>query len=304
MKVSVIICTYNREKFLKSALDSYKNQTLPSGDFEIIVVDNNSTDNTKTIMENFIEENPTLNVRYVFEENQGLSFARNRGIKEAAHEIIVFVDDDAEAENNFLENVKSHFETDENLIAAGGKVEPVFESGKEPQWLSPFLWGLVTKIDYGNKAKPFPKNKYPVGCNMEFRKDVFNKFGMFDTQLGRKGRVGLASEEKDIFERLKAAGAKIMYFPDISIRHHIDNYRLEKSYIIKLCYGIGISEKIRTSKKSFILYIFKLIEFIFKFIASLVIAAGYILKGEFEKAKYVVLFRYHILKGFFKKEYE
>ncbi len=304
MKVSVIICTYNREKFLKSALESYKNQSLENDKFEIIVVDNKSTDNTKNLVGEFIAENPSLNVRYVFEENQGLSYARNRGIIEAENEILVFVDDDAEVEKDFLKNIKTHFETDDEVKAIGGKVEPVFESGKEPDWLSPYLWGLVTKIDYGNKAKTFPGNKYPVGCNMSFRREVFDMFGKFDTELGRIGRVGLAGEEKDIFDRLKASGAKIMYFPDITVHHHIDDYRLEKPYIIKLCYGIGISEKIRTGKKNKIEYLLKLFEFIFKFLASLLIAAGYLLKGDFEKAKYVVLFRYYILKGFFKKKYE
>jgi len=304
MKISVIICTYNREKFLKLALDSYKNQTLQPEGFEIIIVDNNSTDNTKKIVQKFIGENPSLDVRYVFEERQGLSFARNRGIQEAKYEIITFVDDDAEAEKDFLKNLKSYFESDKKAMAVGGKVEPVFSSGKEPRWLSPYLWGLVTKIDYGNKVKPFPANKYPVGCNMSFRREVFEKYGKFDTELGRIGRVGLASEEKDIFERLKTSGAKIMYLPNITVHHHIDDYRLEKSYIIKLCYGIGISEKIRTRKINFVEYLKKLSEFIFKFFASVLIALGYILKGEFEKAKYVVLFRYYILKGFFKKENE
>ncbi len=304
MKISVVICTYNREKFLKPALDSYKNQTLQPEEFEIVVVDNNSTDNTKVIVQKFIEENPLLDVRYVFEERQGLSYARNRGIQEAKYEVITFVDDDAEVEKDFLKNLKTYFESDEKVMAVGGKVEPVFASGKEPAWLSPYLWGLVTKIDYGNKVKPFPANKYPVGCNMSFRREVFQKFGKFDTELGRIGRVGLASEEKDLFRRLKSGGAKIMYLPDITVHHHIDDYRLEKSYIIKLCYGIGISERIRTRKINVIEYFKKFIEYIFKLLASFLIAAGYILKGEFEKAKYVVLFRYYILKGFFKRDYE
>ncbi len=304
MKISVVICTYNREKFLKPALDSYKNQTLQPEEFEIVVVDNNSTDNTKVIVQKFIEENPLLDVRYVFEERQGLSYARNRGIQEAKYEVITFVDDDAEVEKDFLKNLKTYFESDEKVMAVGGKVEPVFASGKEPAWLSPYLWGLVTKIDYGNKVKPFPANKYPVGCNMSFRREVFQKFGKFDTELGRIGRVGLASEEKDLFRRLKSGGAKIMYLPDITVHHHIDDYRLEKSYIIKLCYGIGISERIRTRKINIIEYFKKFIEYIFKLFASFLIAAGYILKGEFEKAKYVVLFRYYILKGFFKRDYE
>ncbi len=304
MKISVIICTYNREKFLKLALDSYKNQTLSPEEFEIVVVDNNSTDNTKNIVEKFIEENPGLDVRYVFEEKQGLSFARNRGIQEAKYEIITFVDDDAEVENDFLKNIKGYFESNPGVVSIGGKVEPVFGGGSEPAWLSPYLWGLVTKIDYGDKIKPFPKNKYPVGCNMSFRKTVFDKFGMFDTELGRKGRVGLASEEKDVFERLKANGAGIVYLPNITVHHHIDDYRLEKSYIKKLSYGIGISEKIRTMKIGLTAFLLKFAEFVFKFFASLLIAGGYVLKGEFEKAKYVVLFRYYILKGFFKKEYE
>ena len=98
MKISIIICTYNRELYLPKCLEHLKNQTEAPSNFEIILVNNNSTDQTENICENFIAQNPQLITKYVKEMNPGLSFARNRGIKESKGDVLVFIDDDAMAE--------------------------------------------------------------------------------------------------------------------------------------------------------------------------------------------------------------
>lgn len=134
MKISVVICTYNRDKFLPECLDHLKKQDAEADDFEILIVNNKSTDNTKQISLEFIELNPRLNVRYVEE---------------------------------VVENPEYSGHT-----AFGGKVIPRYNPGKEPKWLTPYLEGLVSKVDLGDDRKPFEK-KYPAVCNMVLRADFF-----------------------------------------------------------------------------------------------------------------------------------
>src|SRR5687768_7478899 len=113
--ISVVICTYNRDKFIGEALNCLAKQTLSVDAFEIIVVDNNSTDNTVQIAKNFIATHPELNARYVLEPNRGLSFARNRGIQEAKAPIITYIDDDAEAEPGFLQSIADFMHADKTI---------------------------------------------------------------------------------------------------------------------------------------------------------------------------------------------
>lgn len=298
--ISIAVCTYNREKHIINALESLKNQSLNLNLYEIIIVDNNSTDNTPELVTNFINANPDINLRYFKEDQQGLSFARNRAITESISNIIAFIDDDAIVPENYLMNIKEFSDTHQNIDAFGGKVIPIYENGSEPKFMSRPIWGLVTKIDYGDKIREFPKNKYPVGCNMIIKREVLLNIGLFDTNLGRIGRIGLASEEKDLFERIKKNGGKIYYSPNIIVYHNIDNYRLEFDYIKKLSFGIGLSEKIRTNHIGFIELAKKFIEYIFKFIIAFIFALYFLINLEFKKAKYIILIRYFILLGFFK----
>src|SRR6185437_5653001 len=184
--ISVIICTYNREKFILMTLECLAIQNFPIKDFEIIIVNNKSTDGTKAICENFIKKHPDLNTNYVEEYNQGHSFARNRGIKEAKGEILTFLDDDAFAVPGFLKAINVFFLKNPSVDAIGGKVVPEFETGK-PNWMSPYLLPLVAALDMGKSVKEFKGKGFPVGANMSFRKSVFEKFGVFNSDLGRKG---------------------------------------------------------------------------------------------------------------------
>src|SRR6185295_3889232 len=118
--ISVIICTYNRDKFIGEALNCLAKQTLPAEDFEIIIVDNRSTDNTASIAKNFIADHPGLQARYVMEPNKGLSFARNRGIQEARASIITYIDDDAEVSPRFLESIINFMRGNSNVVGVGG----------------------------------------------------------------------------------------------------------------------------------------------------------------------------------------
>src|SRR4051794_25108925 len=172
-RISAVICTYNRERYLPTALASFKSQTINKEFFEIIIVDNNSNDNTANISKNFITENPSLNIKYFFEPKKGLSFARNRGLSEADSPVISYVDDDAILSPGYLEKMMRFFSQHQEVAGVGGKVIPQYEDGAEPAWMNKYLEGFVGKVDYGDTAKPFgAKMKYPAGCNMTYKKEV------------------------------------------------------------------------------------------------------------------------------------
>jgi len=295
-KISVAVCSYNRAKYLVDALKSLKNQNLKPDDYEIVIVDNNSSDATAEISKNFISENFRLNISYYRESRQGLSFARNKAITESKYDIITFIDDDAIAREDFLANILSFFKDHSDADALGGKVIPIYENGKEePLWLSKYLWGLVTKVDYGDEIKVFPTPKYPAGCNMSFKKEKLLKVGLFNTDLKIRG------DDKDIFAKLKKINAKVYYVPEVFVYHNVEENRLTKSFIKKLSIIIGNSERVRLANKGLMPLILKLFEYLFKLAAGFIIASSFIFKGQVEKAKYLIMVRWTILKGLFVK---
>lgn len=294
MKISVIICTYNREQFLPECFEHLKNQDAKAEDFEVLIVNNKSTDNTKQISQEFIKNHPELNIRYVEEHNAGLSFARNCGIENAQGDILCFIDDDGFAAPSYVTTVKSVASNPaySKYVAFGGKVIPRYNPGKDPKWLTPYLEGLVSKLDMGESRIPFTK-KYPVGCNMVFRKEFFEEHGGFNTDLHTR------SDEKFVFDKLKKASLDILYIPELEVEHFMDDFRLEKEFIIRLSKIIGQSESIRLKNSGFPTRFMKVIEYIFKWGASLILALPYLFKGEPIKSKYLVMVRWNVLKGFF-----
>lgn len=296
-EISIIICTYNREKFLPGALTSLTNQSLDVARFEILIINNNSTDNTELISKNFIASNPKLNIRYFIETQKGLSAARNRGIKESAGALVSFIDDDAEVTDDYLETAVVFFQTHLDIEAIGGKIIPVYETGEEPKWLSKYLWGLVTKADYGDSIRKYPVSKYPPGCSMVFRKDVFNSIGMFNTDLY------LRSDDKYIFRKLEEANKPYLYYPKLVVNHHIDKDRVTFESVKKISLIVGGSERVRLQKSGIIKNIYKVIEYILKFIAAIIIAVGFLVKFEFQKAEYIIKNRWYTLLGYFITEF-
>ncbi|MEP7318907.1 MAG: glycosyltransferase family A protein [Panacibacter sp.] len=296
--ISLIICTYNRDKYLSEALDSIKAQTIDSNKFQLIIVDNNSTDNTAAISKKFIIDYPNLNAKYCFEENKGLSFARNRGIAEADASIISYIDDDVILPPEYLETVMNFFTKYSPAVGMGGKVIPKYEDGKEPVWMNKYLNGFVAKVDYGNNIKKFDEHmRYPAGCNMTYKKNTLEKVGGFNNELKFR------SDDKYIFYKIKTISDEIYYLPDAWLYHYIDRDRLQMQNFKKLFLKTGNEEKKRiTSEQGTPGVIKKLIEFTFKFGASLLLFIIFLLKGQYVKGKYVVISQWCTLKGFLQKE--
>lgn len=293
--ISVIVCTYNRAEYLGKCLESLANQSLQVTAYEVILIDNCSTDHTHKVYHSFEEKNQHIHFRVCSENKQGLSFARNRGIAEAKGNILVFIDDDAIASYNYLREIWLYFSSGKTAIAGGGKILPMYET-QQPAWMTVFLMPLVSVINLGNRVRFFPGNRFPIGANMFFRREAFIKYSDFNTSLGRMGQELLGGEEKELMLRMAAAREKIVYLPDAYVHHFIPADRLNPSFIIRQAIGIGKSEIIR-AKAAGKPRIFVLIPELAKWAASIVLFAMYLLKLDLPKAKMMVKFRYFVSYG-------
>ena len=244
--LSIIVCTYNRDKYLYGALQCIAENGFPSDAYEIILVNNMSTDNTEAECQRFGHDYPDLNFHYFVEANQGLSYARNRGIKESQGETLLFLDDDSYIQKDYLKNLQRQLNDHPEADAFGGKIDPVFESGETPKWLSKWNYSWVSAIDLGEKVCQFKGKAFPIGANMGIRKAMLDKTGAFNTQLGRSKKNLMGGEEKDLFERIQQQGGLIYYFPDVVVNHVIPPTRTTKDYVKRLGEGVGRSERIRT----------------------------------------------------------
>ena len=299
--ISLIVCTYNRDKYIYSCLERIAENGFPVQDYEIVLVNNNSTDNTEQLCMQFAQKYPQVNFHYFNETNQGLSFARNRGIKEAAGDWLVFLDDDAMVHPGYLANLNSYIAKYPDAGAFGGLITPEFESGTAPKWFCRFTSSWVSAIDMGNKVSFFEGSKYPIGANMGFSRQAIEQCGMFNTDLGRSKNNLLGGEEKDIFNRLKAAGLVIYYFPDVAVNHIIPPHRTTVDFIKRLGAGVGTSERLRcrNNKKAFTK---RLIMECFKWGATLLLWVYYLLTIRPVCGNMLVKFRYNVSLGLLGKK--
>lgn len=296
-RCSVIFCTYNREKYIYNALKSIVEQNFPTSKYEILLINNNSTDNTEQICKQFTIDYPSANFRYFTETNQGLSYARNRGVKESDGEILVFVDDDATVYEHYLESIDKFFSDYPSVMACGGPIEPVYESGK-PKWLSHYTNALIGGALYeGETIKPFRNGKFPGGGNSAFRKEVFEKYGLFNVELGRKGTNLIGAEEKDLYDRLTRGNETFYYLPQMGIFHYIPEKKTTMEHFDKLTYSIGQSERIRTRAVSSGTYFKRLFLEWIKWIASFLLFAKYLLILQPSKGSKLLRFRWNVTKG-------
>jgi len=295
--LSIIICTYNRSNYLYSVLKSIAENDFPVEKYEIVLINNNSTDNTENECVRFQNDFPQVNFRYSVEKNQGLSYARNRGINEAKGEILVYVDDDAFVNKEYLQTYTDFFEQNQSAVAAGGAILPVYET-KEPSWISHFTKQLVTGYLYlGNKIKKFEKSKYPGGGNAAYRREVFDKIGYFNVDLGRKGNNLIGSEEKDLFDKMTQMGMSFYYLPNAILYHIIPEKKLTKEYFNQLTFSIGKSERLRTlgiSKKKFRQ---RLLSECVKWCATVLLSLFYLFVFSPQKAWKLILFRKNVTVG-------
>jgi glucosyl-dolichyl phosphate glucuronosyltransferase len=298
--ISVVVCSYNREKYISDALDSLLNQTLSPELYEIIIIDNNSKDRTGEIaLEKVAQFSETHQILYFKETNQGLCFARNRGIAEARGQFVCYMDDDGIADPNFLEVQYNFLQANPEVIGLGGKIIPRYVHGK-PKWIDNILEGLVSKVDFGDSDFKYSGKRYPVGCNMTYRKDVLEEIGLFDTSIGQVGDNLVRGDETELFERIKKLNKPVYYLGNSRVEHVIEQDRLTRAHIRKMSEGVGVGLR-QASKRSSIFGKCKIRMVLFaKFFAALLFALIYILTAQFSKAKAWIVFRMDVHRGFLK----
>jgi len=238
MQLDVVIPTYNRSTLLRKALGSLLNARVPPGlDVKIIAVDNNSTDDTKSVI-------TEMGVSYVFEKRQGRSPALNAGIAVATGDLVAFIDDDEEVDASWYETILAAFiEHDVDFI--GGPYVPRFE-GDVPKWLPKSHTAVVGIVDGGDKVVPFDSS-YPgilMGGNAVFKRQTLERVGPYSTALGRSGTRLLSCEDEDMYQRLMAMGARGLYLPQLIVYHFIPRERLTKRYHRSWCFWQSVSSAV------------------------------------------------------------
>lgn len=297
IKVSVVVCTYNREKYIGETLEHLVNQSSSKELYEVIIINNNSTDGTEEICQKLIKRHPGVNWEYINEKNQGHTFARNAGIKASSGALIAFIDDDAFVEGNYVEEIIDFFSKHPKVKAAGGKITPRYETS-EPEWMSPYLLPLVSALDMGIRPKPFKRGKFPIGANMVYREAVFREYGTFDVNFGRRGTGLEGGDEKELIYRLQDKAEQVYYVPAIHVSHIIPGRRLQMDYIKGLAEGVARSEKKRIAKYGGKKALLKVLEESVKTGGTIILALLYFLKFNFSKGFMLIKFRFWVLKKY------
>ena len=231
MSITVILCTYNRCQSLARALESVAQQTFQQpAEWDVLVVDNDSSDQTRDVAERFCGERPGR-FRYVFEPRQGKSYALNTGVREARGDILAFMDDDVTVEPAWLNNLTAAL-ADGTWAGAGGRILLQWNAAP-PRWL-PFkgpysLAGVLAGFDLGDDVCALGEH-VPVGTNMAFRKAMFEKYGGFRTDLGPTTGCLIRSEDLEFGHRLVSAGERLRYEPAAIVYHPVSEKRLSKKY--------------------------------------------------------------------------
>jgi glycosyltransferase involved in cell wall biosynthesis len=228
MDASIVVCTYNRAESLRDTLRALQAlQPALGRTWEVIIVDNNSKDHTKAVVEE--AQRAWSLLRYEFEGAQGLSHARNHGIACARGAVILFTDDDVLPESDWLETTLAGLDT-YGADACGGYIAPIWES-PPPPWLTERFYGfLAVRTDRSDDYEIADDKPPPFGANMAFRRHVFDRVGLFDTSRGRKGAVLASGEDGEMFERILAAGMKVVFLGGSRVHHKVESFRTTKRY--------------------------------------------------------------------------
>jgi glycosyltransferase involved in cell wall biosynthesis len=238
-KISAIICTHNRDRYLGLAIDSLLAQDLDN--FEILVIDNASTDTTKAVVE---ARSGDPRLHYIYEATLGLSTARNRGAQESQAAILAYLDDDAIATPTWLSTLLAAYAQDDKLAIAGGKVTLIWTDGiTPPTWLSDGLAGNLGAYDLGETLTYIQQpGLTPRGLNYSVRRDFLDSVGGFDPKLGRVGTNLLSNEELQMTELALQQDWHVAYLPTALVAHHVSPERVKRSWFLDRGWWQGISE--------------------------------------------------------------
>jgi glycosyltransferase involved in cell wall biosynthesis len=228
--ISVVICTCNRADLLPAAIDQVLAQDDPdTPEFELIVVDNNSTDATPAVVQRACAGDGR--VRYLHESKQGVSHARNAGLLAARAAIIAYTDDDVRVSRTWLASIVRAFREYPDAWAVGGKVLPIWPS-QPPPWLTSAHWGPLALADHGDQPLRLDTNNQLclLGCNLAVLRSAFSRVGKFSANVQRVPGTVASSEDHEFLLRVFGAGAFAVYDPRIIIHAAVQPERLDRAY--------------------------------------------------------------------------
>lgn len=236
--ITAVICTYNRGALLPAAIESLLTQSLPSADYEVLVIDNASTDETPNAIQRYLNAPGSVTLRSAVQPILGLSHARNLAVEMAAGEVIAFLDDDAVANPDWLVALLDAYDLYPDAWAVGGKVLPLWK-GERPLWLTDELLPQLSMLDLDDVIRPLTEDEELFGVNFSCRRSAFDEIGLFRSDLGRQGVTLLGSEESEVQQRVLQHSRAIIYTPHAIVKHWVEAERLQQSYFVRLAYGKG-----------------------------------------------------------------
>lgn len=238
-RLTFAICTYNRADRLPPLLAEMRAQACPVP-FEVLVVDNNSSDFTPDVVAE-IAALPGPTVRYVRETEQGIPFARNRALAEALDsEVLVFIDDDELPYPGLLETAFRAL-TEQGARCAGGRVEIVFP-GQRPRWLADDLLGFLAEVNHGEEPFWIKDPSTPIWtANIAYDMRLFRDSPelRFDARYNRRGHGVGGGSDAMMFRELLRRDVPILYCPQMRVQHHVEPWRMRRSYFLKLHFVAG-----------------------------------------------------------------
>jgi glycosyltransferase involved in cell wall biosynthesis len=239
LDLSIVICTHNRSKLVRSAVEHLLAQQTSALEMEIIVVDNNSTDDTAEVVQALLR-GARMETAYLFERAQGISYARNTGWRRARAPIVAFTDDDVEVAPDWTERIVRAFEEHPETDCVGGKVLPHWPF-EPPRWLTRDHWAPLAILDYGDMPLRLDHDdpRCLVGANFAFRRSALKRIGGFSAAVQRvKDGIG-SIEDHEFLIRLWDSGGHALYLPELVVVAPVDVPRMTKSYHRRWHYGHG-----------------------------------------------------------------
>lgn len=253
MDISVVISTFNRSKNLDKCIEHLdKQEDVDDLEWEVVIVDNNSNDDTAQVVRQ-LEQRYGINIVYVFERNQGLSNARNSGIHASGSDYVAFIDDDILVAPLWLRSIYDAF-VDAGCDAVGGRIL-VDSPLPIPKWIQPDMYGFLGQRDFGDKAFVMDGvTQFPFGGNMAIKRTMIEKIGGFNTSMGRKGEGKkrqelFKGEETDYFRRVREADGIMFYSPGGTVRHKILPHQLKKKFFRTIHYNAGYQKAYLETKR-------------------------------------------------------
>lgn len=239
MRVSVILCTYSIDRYpdFREAADSILNQTFD--DVELVIV----VDGTKAVCERVQEDYADYGntILHCNNENRGLSYSRNIGAELATGDVVAFLDDDATAEDKWIETLVDIYEC-YDALAVGGQMTPDWQDGK-PSYLPEEFYFLI-----GVTYRGFPEEEGYVrntfSSNLSFDREIFLELGGFKTEMGKQGENDLQGGETELCARLEQkTGERVIYVPDAKVKHKVFTYRTNRRWLLERAFWQGYSKR-------------------------------------------------------------